>query len=152
MSPGLLQPIERTSLVLSAGALLASLALASPLFALSLGLGAAFEALNFRGLYRGAEALFAGAGAPRRAGLLGPRLLLLAAAIGVALHAGAHPAGLVLGLSLVLPAAVIEAWRARPPVDPHAPALGSDDEAWERWNPWLARERDPEEREEERPA
>jgi hypothetical protein len=33
-------------------------------------------------------------------------------------------------------------------VDPAAPALASDDAAWERWNPWIARERDPVEDEE----
>ena len=52
---------------------------------------------------------------------------------------------LVVGLSLVIPAAVIEAWRTRPPVDPRAPALAHDDESWERWNPWLAREVEPDE-------
>lgn len=149
MSPAILHPIERTNLKLSAGAVLASLALSSPLFALSLGLGAAFEALNFRGLRRAAEALFSGELSARRAGILGPRLLLLVASIGVSLYAGAHPIGLVVGLSLILPAAVIEAWRARPPLDPSAPALAPDDEAWERWNPWLAREREPDEPEEE---
>ena len=149
MTPKILHPIERTHLELSAGALMASLALSSPLFSSSLVLGAAFEALNFRGLRRAAEALFAGELPARRAGLLGPRLLLLAAAIGIALAAGAHPIGLVVGLSLILPAALIEAWRARPPVDPRAPALAPDDEAWERWDPWLAREHEPEDGDEE---
>ncbi len=144
-NPMILHPIERTNLKLSAGAVVAGLTLASPLFAGSLALGAAFEALNFHGLRRAGEALFAGELSARRAGLLGPRLLLLAVAIAGALAAGAHPIGLVLGLSLILPAALLGAWRARPPVDPRAPALASDDEAWERWNPWLARERDPEE-------
>ena len=55
----------------------------------------------------------------------------------------------MIGLSLILPAAVIEAWRARPPIDPRAPVVVPDDEAWERWNPWLAREREPEERDKE---
>jgi hypothetical protein len=149
MSPATLHPIERTNLKLCAGAVVASLAIASPLFALSLALGAAFEALNFRGLRLGAEALFAGELPPRRAGLLGPRVALLALALGVALYAGAHPVGLVVGLSLILPAAVIEAWRARPPVDPRAASLAPDDEAWERWNPWLAREREDVEGDEE---
>ena len=149
MSPAILHPIERTNLKLSAGAVVASLALVSPLFALSLALGAAFEALNFRGLRLGAEALFAGELPARRAGILGPRLVLLALALGVALYAGAHPVGLVVGLSLILPAAVIEAWRARPRIDPSAPALAPDDEAWERWNPWLAREREAGEGDEE---
>jgi hypothetical protein len=42
-----------------------------------------------------------------------------------------------------MPAAVFEAWRARPPVDPSAPALAPDDASWDRWNAWLAREREP---------
>jgi hypothetical protein len=54
--------------------------------------------------------------------------------------------GLVLGLSLILPAALIEAWRSRPPIVEDAPALPEDDPGWNDWNPWLARERldDPE--------
>ena len=63
--------------------------------------------------------------------------------IGVALIFGADPAGLLIGLSLIMPAAVVEAWRARPAVDPTAPALEADDPIWERWNPWLARETEP---------
>ena len=31
---------------------------------------------------------------------------------------------------------------AGPPIDPSAPALDPDDEGWDVWNPWLARERD----------
>ena len=48
-----------------------------------------------------------------------------------------------------MPAAVVEAWRTRPAVDPNAPALPPDDETWERWNPWLAREREENEAEDE---
>jgi hypothetical protein len=48
-----------------------------------------------------------------------------------------------------MPAAVIEAWRHRPPVQPDAPRLDADDPAWERWDAWLAREREPAEDEEE---
>jgi len=48
-----------------------------------------------------------------------------------------------VGLSLIMPAAVFEAWRARPPIDPSAPALAADDPSWERWNAWLARESEP---------
>ena len=50
-----------------------------------------------------------------------------------------------------MPAAVIEAWRARPAVDENAPALDPDDPSWDRWNPWLARERDALEDEEDSP-
>jgi hypothetical protein len=62
--------------------------------------------------------------------------------IGAALYFGAHPVGLLIGLSLIVPAAIIEAWRARPAVNPEAPQLAPDDPDWERWNPWLARERE----------
>lgn len=140
-----IDPIERTNLTLSAGALAASLLLASPAFAIGLAVGAALEALNFRGLRRSAQFLFWGEirGGGPWLGVYGLRFSLLVIGIGSALWFGADPAGLLVGLSLVMPAAVIEAWRARPAVDPDAPALASDDEAWERWNPWLARERDP---------
>lgn len=141
--------ISRTSLALAVAAVAAAALFASPLFALSLALGALFEHLNFRGLYRKAAALVLpdGPGAGRGIALALPRFALLAAAIALALALGAHPIGLVIGLSLVVPAAVIEAWRVRPPVDPEARALPPDDEAWERWDPWLAREREPEEEE-----
>lgn len=137
--------VTRTSLGLAAAAVAAAALLVSPLFAASLALGALFEHLNFRGLYRSAAALVLpdGAGAGRGIAWMGPRFALLALAIGVALALGAHPVGLVIGLSLVVPAAVIEAWRVRPPVDPSAPTLAPDDESWDRWDPWLAREREP---------
>lgn len=139
-----IDPIERWNwlLALATGAL--GLALVSPLFAASLAVGAALEAANFRGLRRAATELFGGGGGARRWGAtFGLRFVLLAVAIAVALHAGAHPVGLVVGLSLIIPAAVLEAWRMRPRVDASAPALAPDDEEWERWNPWLARERPP---------
>ena len=62
-----------------------------------------------------------------------------------------HPVAVVIGLSLIIPAAIIEAWRTRPPVDPNAAALSPDDPDWERWNAWLARERLPGEDEDEDP-
>jgi hypothetical protein len=143
--------VTRTNLGLAAAAVTAAALFASPLFAASLALGALFEHLNFRGLYRSAAALVLpdGPGAGRGFGVMGPRFALLAVAIGVALKLGAHPVGLVIGLSLVVPAAVIEAWRARPPIDPTAPALAPDDESWDRWDPWLAREREPDADEDE---
>ena len=50
----------------------------------------------------------------------------------------------------IMPAAIIEAWRTRPAIDPNAPALDADDPSWDNWNPWLAREQDePEELETE---
>lgn len=139
-----IDPIERTNLTLSAGAVAASLVLASPVFALSLAAGAALEAFNFRGLRNQAQFLFWGQIRSGGAwtGLYGLRFGVLVVGIGAALWFGADPLGLLIGLSLIMPAAVIEAWRSRPAIDPDAPALDADDPAWDRWNPWLARERE----------
>ena len=137
-----IDPIERTNLTLSAGAVAASLAFGSTAFALSLAVGAALEAFNFRGLRRSAQFLFWGqiGSSGGWLGVYSLRMSLLVIGIGASLYFGAHPVGLVVGLSLIMPAAVIEAWRARPAVDAAAPALAEDDPAWERWNAWLARE------------
>jgi hypothetical protein len=138
-----LAAIERTSLALSAGAAALALTTTGPGFAASLLAGAALESVNFRGLYRSGAAFFAGelAGGGAFRAVAGLRFLVLGIGIVVALAIGAHPVGLVIGLSLVLPAAVIEAWRQRPPVVPDAPALAPDDPEWERWDAWRARER-----------
>ena len=69
------------------------------------------------------------------------RFLLLAVGIGAAIVVGAHPVGLLIGLSLIVPATLLEAWRTRPPVVEGLPALAPDDPSWDRWDPWLARER-----------
>jgi hypothetical protein len=134
--------VERLNLVLCAGAVAASLPLISPGFALSVAAGALLEALNFRGLFRAGRSFFAGRSPGWSAGWA-LRFALLAVGIGAALALGAHPVGLVVGLSLIVPAAVIEAWRSRPPIQEDAPAIAPDDPGWTRWNPWLARERDP---------
>lgn len=140
-----IDPIERANLALSAGAVAASWWLATPAFALSLGFGALLEAVNFRGLRRSAQFLFWGQvqGGRGWSGLFALRFGLLVVGIGSALAFGADPAGLLVGLSLIMPAAVFEAWRSRPPVDPTAAALAPDDPSWDRWNAWLAREREP---------
>ena len=135
--------VERLNLVLSAGAVAASLALVSPRFAGGVAVGAALEAANFRGLFRAAKLFFAGRLYNWSAGWA-LRYGLLALGIGAALYVGVHPIGLVIGLSLILPAAVIEAWRSRPPIVPDAPVLPPDDPSWDRWDPWLAREREDE--------
>lgn len=142
-----IDPIERTNLTLSAGAVALSLVFASPVFALSLAIGAALEAFNFRGLRRSAQFLFWGQirGGGGWLGVYSLRMSLLVIGMGTALYFGAHPLGLVIGLSLIMPAVVIEAWRSRPQVDPQAPVLAEDDPAWDRWNAWLARENDPDE-------
>ena len=146
-----LDPIERTNLALSAGAAALSLAFATPGFAVSLLAGAALESVNFRGLRRSAL-LFLGGEIPGAGGfraVAGLRFLLLAVGIAVGLGVGAHPVGFVIGLSLIMPAAVIEAWRHRPPVLPDATSLAADDPEWERWDAWRARERDPADEEED---
>ena len=148
-----LDPIQRMNLKLSAGAAAASLALATPAFAISLLIGSLLEAVNFHALRRSAQFLFWGeiAGGRGWAGVFALRFSLLAIGIVAALYFGADPVGLLIGLSLMMPAAVIEAWRTRPPVDANAPALDADDPSWDRWNPWLARERDEDECEEDSP-
>ncbi len=142
-----IDPIERMSLTLSVGAVAASLALATPAFTTGIVIGAALETANFRGLRQSAQAVFSGRMAARRFGSagFGLRFAFLALGIGLAIYAGAHPVGLLIGLSLIIPATFVEAWRRRPPVLEDAPALASDDEAWDRWNPWLAHEREAEE-------
>ena len=146
-----IDPIERINLAISASAVAASLVLATPLFALSLAAGALLEAVNFRGLRRQAQLLFWGEirSGGMWTGVFGLRFGILVIGIAAALYFGADPAGLLIGLSLIMPAAVIEAWRTRPPLDPHAPGLEPDDPAWDDWNPWLAREHAGAEEEEE---
>ena len=139
-----IDPIERMNLTLSAGAVAASFVLATPLFAASLAVGALLETVNFRGLRRQAQFLFWGEIRSSGAwnGVFALRFVLLVLGIGGALAFGADPVGLLVGLSIIMPAAVIEAWRTRPAVDPDAPSLPADDPSWDRWNPWLARERE----------
>jgi hypothetical protein len=148
-----LDPTQRMNLKLSAGAVAASLALATPAFAASLLAGALLEACNFHGLRRSAQFLFWGEidGGRGWMGVFALRFSLLVLGIVAALHFGADPVGLLIGLSLMMPAAIIEAWRARPAIDPDAPALDADDPSWERWNPWLAREPDDRDDEEDHP-
>lgn len=145
-----IDPIERMNLTLSAGAVAAALVLVSPLFALSLAVGAGLEAINFHGLRNQAQFLFWGQikNGSQWTGLFGLRFGIVIIGIGAALYFGADPAGLLVGLSLIMPAAVIEAWRTRPAIDPDAPALHPDDPSWDRWNAWLAREEDLPEKEE----
>jgi hypothetical protein len=132
------------SLALSAGATAASWALVSPRFAGSLALGAALEAMNFRTLFRyWRSALLGGERLGLAAfGSFGARFVVLGGLVWAALAFGAHPVGLLLGLSLVVPAVLVAAWRARPAPSADAPALDPEDPSWNAWNPWFARERD----------
>ena len=142
--------MESLNLGISAGAVAAGYALASPAFAASLAFGAAIEAANFRALRAGASRMFAGdlsVGRMWAAGF-GLRFAFLAVAISLALNAGAHPVGLVIGLSTTIPAVVLGAILQRPPIVETGPAPAPDDPSWDAWNPWLARERDPSESEE----
>ncbi len=136
------------NLAFSASTCAASYALVSPRFALAVALGAVLELMNFRSLWRSCERVFfAGRqgvnGAGMAVGAFGLRFLLLAGVLFFAIQAGMHPVGLVVGLSLIMPAAVIAAWRVRPAIDPNARALPDDDPAWNAWNPWTAREAEP---------
>lgn len=139
--------IERLNLGLSVGAVAVSLAVAPPPFTAGVAAGAVFEAANFRVLGRATQRLFGGEVRGGRAWMAGYalRFVLLAAAMGLALHAGAHPVGLVLGLSTIVPAVVLFAWRNPPAPVPAevAAAPPPDDPSWDDWNPWLARERAP---------
>ena len=139
-----MDPIERLNLQISAGAVAASAGLAPAAFTWGIAIGALLEAVNFRGLRRFARHLFAGdlSGGRLWVGVYALRMTLLAGAIGVALAQGVHPLGLLMGLSLVVPAVLIHAWRTRPAVDPHAPSLSGEAPTWDAWR---ARERDEEE-------
>ena len=141
-----MDPIERVNLQLSAGAVAASLVLAPVAVSCGIAVGALLEAVNFRALQRASKHLFSGnlAGSRAWVGIYGLRMVLLAAAIAFVLEVGVHPLGLLLGLSLVVPAVLLHAWRTRPAIDPQAPSLAADDPAWERWDAWRARERDDE--------
>lgn len=142
------------NLAFSAGATAASYVWVSPRFAFALALGAGLEVMNFRSLYSSCHRIFGlGAegvsGAGPAVGAFGLRFLLLAAVLFFALREGMHPVGLLVGLSLIMPAVVVAAWRSRPAIDPNAPALPDDDPAWDIWNPWLAHENAPADEEED---
>ncbi len=141
------ETVLRWNLAFSAGATAAGFALVSPRFGGSVALGALLETVNFRALWRFAERFFGLPGAPGGAavGAFGVRFVLLAVVLYVALDRGADPIGLVVGLSMLLPAVVLAAWQARPADAPVTEAPPPDDPSWDDWNPWLARERDPDE-------
>lgn len=133
-----LDPMERLSLTLSAGVVSVSFVAISPIFAASCALGAALEAVNFRALRATAARLLSGEiqGGGVWTAVLGMRLTMLFVSMGVALAAGAHPIGLLVGVSMIVPAVLIVAWRTRPPIDPAAPALPADDPEWETFSVW----------------
>ena len=139
-----LERVERLNLGLSAGAVAASFAFATPHFATSLAIGAALEAMNFGSLYRGARLFFSGefAGAGPWVALFSIRFVLLAIAIFITIAVGAHPVALTVGLSIAMPAVLIDAWLHRPQILPHdsLPSLEADDPSWDTYSVWRAAE------------
>lgn len=140
-----LHPMERLNLGISAGAVAVSLAIAPAGFAGSLALGALLEAVNFRALRVSTARLFSGelGGSRAFSMLFAIRLSMLFGSLGVALAAGAHPIGLLIGVSTIVPAALIGAWWMRPPIDPAAPCLAADDPSWDLYSIWRAADREP---------
>ena len=135
-----LYPAEKFNIGMSAGAVATSFAIASPLFAGSLAFGAALETMNFRFMHRTADAVFGGE-LPSGGGwiaVLVLRLGLMFAGIVAAMMTGADPVGLVIGLSLVMPATVAAAMWHRPPVLPTSPddAVDPDDPIWDDFSVW----------------
>ena len=137
-----LDPIERMSFALSAGAVAISYAVAPAHFTAGLAAGAALEAMNLRGLVAYTRMLFGGemAGAGAWVGAFSLRFGLLVVGMLVVLQAGASPLGLVVGLSLAMPAVVISAILNRPEVieDEALPAVPCDDESWDHYSVWRA--------------
>jgi hypothetical protein len=128
----------------AATAALAAFAVATPRVALSVLLGAALQTLNFRGLFGLAQNAFAQARAESGFAL---RLPLFGALAFVALAAGVDAAGLLMGVTMLVPAVVIAAWQSRPrggAVISPLPALAPDDPSWDQYSLWLARERETE--------
>lgn len=121
--------VEQWNLGLSAGVVAASLALATPHFATSLAAGALLEAVNLGALRRSALRYFGGEMTRSWTGAFALRFLLLAAGIFLTLQAGAHPVALLIGLSIAMPAVLVDAWLNRPPIlDPATLPVFLDDE------------------------
>jgi len=143
---------EKLNWTIAGGALATSAALAPAPFTASLALGVALEAVNYRALRRSTELFFGGeiqGGKAWSAGF-GLRFAFLALTMTVAVGAGVHPVGLVIGLSTIVPAVIIAAFRHQPAASVSAtPGPPPDDPSWDEWNPWTASERYPTEEDEE---
>lgn len=124
-----LAKVEQWNLGLSASAVAASFALTTPHFATSLAAGAFLEAINLGTLHRAAQRFFRGEMMSRGwIGGLALRFILLGTAIYLTMRAGAEPVALLIGLSIAMPATVIDAWINRPPiVDPATLPVFLDD-------------------------
>ena len=121
--------VEQWNLGLSASAVAASLALETPHFATSLAAGALLEAFNLGALRRSAMSFFTGQMTRSWTGAFALRFLLLGAGIFITLQAGANPVALLIGLSIAMPAVLIDAWLNRPPIlDPATLPVFLDDE------------------------
>jgi hypothetical protein len=134
--------VERLNFTLSAGAVAASFALFTPQIAGSLAAGAALEVVNFRAMHASARSFFDGelGGSGVWMGAAGLRLGMLAGAILLVMMMGGHPIAFVVGLSVVLPAVLIDSWRNRPPVIDQSdyPVMAADDPEWDRFSVWRA--------------
>lgn len=151
-APLALDRTEQLNWTIAGGALATSAAFAPAPFTASLALGVALEAVNYRALRRSTEVFFGKHGEAGRAwgAGFGLRFVFLAVAMTVAVGAGAHPVGLLIGLSTILPAAVVAALRQKPVTS--GPALAGpppDDPSWDAWNPWTASERRRDEEDDE---
>jgi hypothetical protein len=148
------EPIRETRvlawhLAFSAAASALAFAFVSPRFALGLALGAALQTMNFRGLFGLARMAFALQA--RAASGFALRLPLFGALVFLAIRAGVDAAGLLAGVTTLVPAVVIAAWQSRPrdAADTAAlPALAPDDPSWDQYSLWLARERETDREEE----
>ena len=142
-----LDSIERLNLIFAAVVIGGSAVLGSGVVTAGVAAGTAIVQVNYRALRRYAERLFGHEVVGGRLWTAGYalRFLFVGAALAAAIWAGAHPVGLVIGLSTIVPAAVLGAWRARPVAGPASEVPPPDDASWDRWNAWLARERDDDE-------
>jgi hypothetical protein len=121
--------VEQWNLGLSASAVAASLALETPHFATSLAAGAFLEAVNLGALRRAALRFFGGELSRSWTGAFALRFLMLAAGIFLTLQAGANPVAMLIGLSIAMPAVLVDAWINRPPIlDPATLPVFLDDE------------------------
>ena len=136
---GLLR-VERLNFTLSAGAVAASFAFFTPQIASSVAAGALLEVVNFRSMHASARSFFAGrfGGAGLWVGVAGLRLAVLGGAIVLAVMLGAHPVAFVAGLSIVLPAVLLDSWWNRPAVIDQSdyPVPDPDDPSWDRFSVW----------------
>ena len=137
-----LAKVEQWNIGLSASAVAASYALATPHFATSLAAGAFLEAINLGAIHRAAKRLFAGElMSSGWVGGLSMRFIILGLAIFVTMNAGANPVALLIGLSIAMPAVLIDAWIHRPKLGEYdlLPAIPSDDPSWDELEVWTLR-------------